>query len=102
MHMGLPPQLTADQRSAALAKAKQSRQERSLVKSKVKSGELSLSEVFNLADKDPVIAKMRVAELLAAMSGVGKIRAQAIMERLDISPTRRIQGLGKTPGSFSQ
>ena len=95
MHMGLPPQLTADQRSAALAKAKQSRQERSLVKSKVKSGELSLTEVFNLADKDPVIAKMRVAELLAAMSGVGKIRAQAIMERLDISPTRRIQGLGK-------
>ena len=93
--MGLPPQLTADQRSAALAKAKQSRQERSLVKLKVKSGELSLSEVFNLADKDPVIAKMRVAELLAAMSGVGKIRAQAIMERLDISPTRRIQGLGK-------
>ena len=95
MHMGLPPQLTADQRSAALAKAKQSRQERSVVKSKVKSGELSLSEVFNLADKDPVIAKMRVAELLAAISGVGKIRAQAIMERLDISPTRRIQGLGK-------
>jgi guanylate kinase len=95
MHMGLPPQLTADQRSAALAKAKQSRQERSLVKSKVKSGELSLSEVFNLADKDPVVAKMRVAELLAAISGVGKIRAQAIMERLDISPTRRIQGLGK-------
>ena len=38
---------------------------------------------------------MRVAELLAAISGVGKIRAQAIMERLDISPTRRIQGLGK-------
>ncbi|MSZ26907.1 MAG: guanylate kinase, partial [Actinobacteria bacterium] len=84
-----------DQRSAALAKAKQSRQERSLVKLKVKSGELSLSEVFNLADKNPVVAKMRVAELLAAISGVGKIRAQAIMERLDISPTRRIQGLGK-------
>ena len=68
--MGLPPQLTADQRSAALAKAKQSRQERSLVKAKVKSGQLSLAEVFNLAEKDPVIAKMRVAELLAAMSGV--------------------------------
>lgn len=95
MHMGLPPLLTADQRSAALAKAKQSRQERSLVKAKVKSGQLSLAEVFNLAEKDPVIAKMRVAELLAAISGVGKIRAQAIMERLDISPTRRIQGLGK-------
>jgi len=41
MHIGLPPPLTSDQRSAALAKAQQSRQERSLVKSKVKSGELS-------------------------------------------------------------
>jgi guanylate kinase len=42
-----------------------------------------------------VIAKMRVADLLAALNGVGKIRASAIMERLNISPTRRIQGLGK-------
>jgi len=95
MHMGLPPQLTPDQRSAALAKAKQSRQERSVAKSRIKSGELSLSDVFVLSQSDPVIAKMRVAELLAALSGVGKIRAQAIMERLNISPTRRIQGLGK-------
>lgn len=93
--MGLPPQLTPDQRSAALAKAKQSRQERSVAKSRIKSGELSLSDVFVLSQSDPVIAKMRVAELLAALSGVGKIRAQAIMERLSISPTRRIQGLGK-------
>ena len=29
------------------------------------------------------------------MSGVGKIRAQALMERLNISPTRRVQGLGR-------
>ena len=95
MHMGAPPQLTAVQRSAALAKAKESRQIRSTAKSKIKSGELSLSEVFILAESDSVIAKMRVSELLAALNGVGKIRATAIMERLNISPTRRIQGLGK-------
>jgi guanylate kinase len=93
--MGKPPQLSADQRSAALAKAKESRQIRSIAKSKIKSGELSLSDIFTMAQSDPVIAKMRVAELLAALSGVGKIRANAIMERLNISPTRRIQGLGK-------
>ncbi len=95
MHMGLPPRLTAEQRIAALEKAKKSRQIRSLAKSKIKSGELSLSQIFKLSQTDPVIAKMRVAELLAALNGVGKIRANAIMERLNISPTRRIQGLGK-------
>lgn len=93
--MGAPPQLTASQRSAALAKAKESRQIRSAAKNKIKSGELSLSDVFVLAEKDAFIAKMRVFDLLAALNGVGKIRATAIMERLNISPTRRIQGLGK-------
>ncbi len=28
------------------------------------------------------------------MPGVGKVRAQQIMERLDIAPTRRLRGLG--------
>jgi ribosomal protein S13 len=28
------------------------------------------------------------------MPGVGKARAQRIMERLEISPTRRVRGLG--------
>jgi guanylate kinase len=93
--MGLPPQLSAEERSAALAKAKESRQQRSLAKSRIKSGELSIVDIFSQAQSDPVIAKMRVSELLAAVNGVGKIRANAIMERLNISSTRRIQGLGK-------
>jgi guanylate kinase len=93
--MGLPPQLSAEQRISALAKAKESRQQRSQAKNKIKTGELSLSDIFHLASTDSVIAKMRVADLLAALNGVGKIRARAIMERLNISPTRRIQGLGK-------
>ena len=95
MHMGLPPQLSPEERKAALEKAKLSRQMRASAKNKIKSGELSLSDLFNQAQTDPVIGKMRVADLLAAMNGVGKIRASAIMERLKISPTRRIQGLGK-------
>ena len=93
--MGLPPHLSAEQRGAALAKAKESRQQRALAKNKIKSGELSLTDIFHLASTDSVIAKMRVADLLAALNGVGKIRASAIMDRLNISPTRRIQGLGK-------
>jgi guanylate kinase len=93
--MGLPPKISAEDRIAALEKAKESRQKRAIAKNKIKSGELSISDIFLQAQNDSVIAKMRVTELLASISGVGKIRASAIMERLNISPTRRIQGLGK-------
>jgi guanylate kinase len=95
MHMGLPPQLSAEERIAALEKAKYSRQIRAAVKAKVKTGELTLADVFKQAESDLIVGKMRVADLLAALNGVGKIRSSAIMERLKISSTRRIQGLGK-------
>ncbi len=32
--------------------------------------------------------------LLEAMPGVGKVRAARIMDKLDISPSRRVRGLG--------
>jgi guanylate kinase len=38
---------------------------------------------------------MRVLELVESISGVGKIRGKSILERLGISLTRRIQGLGR-------
>jgi ribosomal protein S13 len=37
---------------------------------------------------------MKVASLLEAMPGVGKTRRIQIMERLQISPDRRVRGLG--------
>jgi guanylate kinase len=93
--MAAPPQLTPEERARALAKAKESRQIRSAIKARVKSGELSISDVMTRSRDDEAIAKMRVLELVESMSGVGKIRAKAILERLDISLTRRIQGLGR-------
>lgn len=92
--MSTPPQLTPEQRAQALAKAKASRQSRALIKNSIKSGEVSLLDVLALSKTDDAVAKMRVSELLASISGVGKIRAQSIMQKLNISPTRRIQGLG--------
>ena len=93
--MGTPPQLTPAERANALAKAKASRQERSEVKSRIKSGELSISEVISLAEDNQVIAKMRVLEMVESKSGVGKIRGIALLEKLGISSARRIQGLGR-------
>jgi len=92
--MAIPPKLTAEQRKAALAKSTASRQVRAAIKARVKSGDLSLSAVLELAQNDEAIAKMRVAELLESFAGVGKVRALATLERLEISLTRRIQGLG--------
>ena len=60
----------------------------------MKAGDLSLSAILTLAVNDEAIAKMRVAELLESFAGVGKVRALGILEKLNISPTRRIQGLG--------
>jgi guanylate kinase len=93
--MGTPPQLTAEQRVAALAKAAVSRKRRADVKSQIKNGQLGIDEVLSLALTDEAIGKMRVKELLESLSGVGKIRVISLMERLNISPTRRIQGLGR-------
>jgi guanylate kinase len=93
--MGLPPQLTAEQRQQALLKAANSRKRRAEVKSKMKNGKISIDDILLLAKTEEAIAKMRVKELLESLSGVGKIRAQSLMERLNISPSRRIQGLGR-------
>jgi guanylate kinase len=50
--------------------------------------------VIERANDDEAIAKMRVSELLESISGVGKVRAVSILDRLGISRTRRIMGLG--------
>lgn len=93
--MSAPPQLTPEERQAALAKAKATRQVRAMIKSRVKSGELSIAAVLSLAESDQAVANMRVLELVESLTGVGKIRGKSILERLDISLTRRIKGLGR-------
>ena len=93
--MGAPPQLTPQQRAMALDKAAQSRKRRAEVRNKIKSGEFSIDTVLEIAANEESVGRMRVRELLEALSGVGKVRATSLMERLNISPTRRIQGLGR-------
>ena len=88
------PILTPEQRAAALEKAAAARKARAALKVRLKSSGASLVEVLADGDPDEVIAKMKVVAVLEAMPGVGKIRAQRIMERLEISPSRRVRGLG--------
>jgi hypothetical protein len=89
----LPP-LTPEQRAAALEKAAAARKARAEIKERLKRSGASIQEVLSQGETDDVIGKMRVSAVLEAMPGVGKARAQRIMERLEISPTRRVRGLG--------
>ncbi|HEV2342544.1 MAG TPA: integration host factor, actinobacterial type [Actinocrinis sp.] len=91
--MALPP-LTPEQRAAALEKAAAARRERAEVKNRLKHSGASLSEVVREGQKNDVIGKMKVSALLESLPGVGKVRAKQIMERLSISETRRVRGLG--------
>lgn len=91
--VALPP-LTPEQRAAALEKAAAARKARAELKERLKRNGTSLADVLAAGETDDVVGKMRVAAVLESMPGVGKARAAKIMERLDISPTRRVRGLG--------
>ena len=92
--MPQPPILTAEQRTAALEKAAIARRVRAELKEKLKMGSVSLSELFNQADNDEIIGKMKVLAVLESMPGLGKVKARRLMEEVGISETRRLRGLG--------
>src|SRR5918996_4631856 len=87
------PQLTEEQRKQALEKAAEARRKRAEIKQQLKNGALSLPQILNQPENETV-GKMKVASVLESLPGVGKVRARKIMERLDISSTRRVRGLG--------
>jgi signal recognition particle GTPase len=92
--MPQPPQLTPEQRLAALDKAAKARQKRAEVKEQLKTGNLSLADLFAQGDADEMVGKLKVVSMLESMPGVGKVRARRLMEELDISDSRRLRGLG--------
>lgn len=92
--MPLPPQLSPDQRQAALEKAAAARRLRAELKEKLKMGSLSLRELLDQAERDDIVGKMKVLSVIEALPGVGKVKARRLMEEVGISETRRLQGLG--------
>lgn len=88
------PKLDDDARREALHKAAQARKSRAEIKQRLKAGEIDLRHVLDRAAGDEVIAKTRVSEVLESLPKVGRVRARRLMERLDISSSRRLRGLG--------
>ena len=88
----IPPRLTPEQRALATVKSIAARRARAAFKSAIKSGNATIFDAIN--SQDPFISAMRVKELLEAVPGVGEVKAELLMERAKISPTRKIAGLG--------
>lgn len=88
------PILTPEQRKAALEKAAAARQIRAEIKNRLKTSTASLTEVLQESRANEVVAKLKVVDLLQSMPGVGKVRAQEIMQRIGIADSRRLRGLG--------
>ena len=77
-----------------MEKATAARRARANIKVRLKQDPHSLADVLASGESDDAVAKMRVTAILEAMPGVGKIRAEQIMQRLGIAASRRVRGLG--------
>ncbi|HYO41359.1 MAG TPA: integration host factor, actinobacterial type [Nocardioidaceae bacterium] len=88
------PRLTPEERQANLVKAAASRRERAEIKNRLKHSGASIVDVLKQGQDNDVVGKMRVVDLLQSMPGLGKVRARQMMERLGISESRRVRGLG--------
>jgi len=87
------PNLSEADRKKALEKAAKARQARAELRQKIKAGKISFADVMKKSD-DPIVARMKVSTLLESLPGYGKAKAAKIMQELEISESRRVQGLG--------
>ena len=88
------PQLTPEERQAALEKAKAARIKRAEIREDLKTGKLTLKQVLDMKD-DPIVGRMKVSTLIETLPGYGKAKAEKVMKELQIAESRRLRGLGE-------
>ena len=86
------PTMTAEQRAKALEKAAEARKSRSGLLAEVKSGTISVAEVFGRSDEE-IVKRTRVVQVLCAVPGYGPARVTALMATSGVDERRRVGGL---------
>ena len=87
------PEMTDEQRAAALERAALARRTRAEIKALLKTGSLTFSDVMERAEEDDLVAGTRVKAIFVSMPGMGKITTKRLMEEIGISETRKLRGL---------
>ena len=85
-----------DRRAAAMAGVV-ARRKRAAIKADIFAGKRSALDVFIVATIDPSSseATIRITDFLKSLRGIGVNKIPRILEDLDISPRKRLGGLGK-------
>src|SRR4051812_8725749 len=89
-----PPEVD---RQAASQAAVAARRARAAVKASIAAREVSPLTVLDraIADPDGVEGRLRVTEFLLSVPAIGTTKMQDALERLAISPAKRLGGLGR-------
>lgn len=90
-----PPELSDEQRAAALTRAAEARRVRAETKELLKTGTITFAELLRRADAEDLIGGIKVESVLASMPGTGRVKAKRLMEKYEIADNRRIRGLGE-------
>jgi excinuclease UvrABC nuclease subunit len=88
------PEMTEEQRNAALARAREARRTRAEIKQLLKSGSLTLSDVFERAEVDDLVAGTKIQAIVVSMPRMGKVSTKRLLEDIGIADNRTIRGLG--------
>lgn len=88
------PKMTDEQRAAALARAGEARRVRAEIKELLKTGTLTLEELFARADEDELVAGIKVGPVIVSMPHMGKVKAMRLLEELGIDESKRLRALG--------
>jgi len=89
------PEMTDEQRAAALARAGEARRLRAEIKHLLKTGSLTFTDVLERADADDLVAGTKVKAIVISMPGMGKVSTDRLLAEIGIADGRTLRGLGK-------
>lgn len=87
------PEMTPEQRAAALERAALARRTRAEIKALLKTGSLTFTDVLQRADEDDLVAGTKVKAIVGSMPGMGKITTIRLLEEIGIAENRTLRGL---------
>ena len=90
------PRISKEKRDAGLIKARLRKTQRAQIKQSIKKGSADFNSFF-LADNyfSDVVADMKLKDMIKSIPGIGDIKAQKILNVLNISSRKTVRGLGK-------